>query len=85
MAKVTMYSTAVCPFCASASQLLQAKGVLQIDKISVDTSAVDLQQMLQRTGRRTVPQIFIDERHIGGFDDLSALDHSGELDRLLAN
>lgn len=85
MTKVTMYSSAHCPFCANASSLLQAKGVEQIEKISVDASATALQQMMQLTGRRTVPQIFIGEQHIGGFDDLSALDRAGKLDALLGN
>lgn len=85
MTKVTMYTSATCPFCANASSLLQAKGVEHIDKISVDASAADLQQMLQRTGRRTVPQIFIGDQHIGGFDDLSALDRAGKLDAMLTD
>ena len=85
MTKVTMYSSAHCPVCANASSLLQAQGVEQIEKISVDASATALQQMIQLTGRRTVPQIFIGEQHIGGFDDLSALDRAGKLDALLGN
>lgn len=84
MSQITMYSTSVCPYCVSASKLLQQKGVEHINKISVDTSQVDLQAMIQRTGRRSVPQIFIGERHVGGFDDLVTLDRSGELDALLS-
>jgi glutaredoxin 3 len=79
-----MYSTAVCPFCVRAEQLLQRKGVSNIQKIRVDLEPERRQEMMERTGRRTVPQIYIGETHIGGFDDLAALDHAGGLDPLLA-
>lgn len=84
MAKITMYCTAVCPYCVAAERLLNAKGVTEIDKIRIDLQPNLREEMIERTGRRTVPQIFIDERHVGGFDDLSALNAKGELDPLLA-
>lgn len=84
MAKITMYSTGVCPFCQMAERLLRSKGVTAIDKIRVDLEPERRAEMMERTGRRTVPQIYIGERHVGGFDDLSALDRAGELDELLA-
>ncbi len=84
MATVRMYSTAVCPYCTMAERLLTSKGVQQIEKIRIDTDPALRDEMMQRTGRRTVPQIFIDDQHIGGFDDLSALDKAGGLDPLLA-
>jgi len=74
MAKVTMYSTGVCPFCLMAERLLKSKGVAEIDKVRVDLDPPRRQEMMERTGRRTVPQIYIDDRHVGGFDDLAALD-----------
>ncbi len=83
MPKITMYSTAVCPYCQMAERLLRSKGVAEIEKIRIDTDPAVRDQMMERTGRRTVPQIYIGERHVGGFDDLSALDRAGELDRLL--
>lgn len=82
-AKVLMYSTAVCPYCQRAEQLLRNKGVAEIEKIRVDLDPAQREVMMQRTGRRTVPQIYIDETHVGGFDDLAALDHAGQLDALL--
>jgi glutaredoxin 3 len=85
MAKVTMYSTAVCPYCIRAEKLLAAKGVTEIEKIRVDLDPGRRDEMMQKSGRRTVPQIWIGERHVGGFDDLAALDHAGELDPLLAS
>lgn len=84
MAKIVMYSTAVCPYCQRAEALLLRKGVTDIDKIRVDLDPAQREDMMARTGRRTVPQIFIDGRHVGGFDDLAALDHAGGLDPLLA-
>ena len=84
MPKVVMYCTAVCPFCVSAERLLQQRGVAEIEKIRVDLDPVRKDEMMTRSGRRTVPQIWIGERHVGGFDDLSALDHAGELLPLLA-
>jgi glutaredoxin 3 len=79
-----MYSTGFCPYCVNAERLLTAKGVVVIDKIRVDLDPQKRDEMTRLTGRRTVPQIFIDARHIGGFDDLSALDRAGGLDPLLA-
>lgn len=84
MAVIKMYSTAVCPYCNMAEKLLQSKGVQNIEKIRVDADPALREEMMQRTGRRTVPQIFIDDHHVGGFDDLSALDKAGGLDPLLA-
>jgi glutaredoxin 3 len=84
MAKVLMYSTAVCPFCLMAERLLKAKGIERIEKIRVDLEPQRRQEMMDRTGRRTVPQIYVGERHIGGYDDLNALDRAGGLDPLLA-
>lgn len=79
-----MYSTGVCPFCQMAERLLRSKGVPAIDKIRVDLEPERRAEMTERTGRRTVPQIYIGDRHVGGFDDLSALERAGQLDELLA-
>ena len=79
-----MYSTAVCPFCIQAERLLRAMGVAQIDKIRIDLDPARRQEMMEKTGRRTVPQIYIGGRHVGGYDDLVALDRAGELEPLLA-
>lgn len=84
MAKVLMYSTDVCPYCVRAEQLLQRKGIADFEKIRVDLHPELRIAMMEKTGRRTVPQIFIDEYHVGGYDDLAALDRAGELDLLLA-
>jgi glutaredoxin 3 len=84
MPKITMYATAVCPYCVAAERLLRAKGVSEIDKIRVDLEPGVREAMVQKTGRRTVPQIYIGDTHVGGFDDLSALDAAGKLDPLLA-
>ena len=84
MAKVLMYSTAVCPYCIRAEQLLHRKGVVEIEKIRVDLQPELRTAMMEMTGRRTVPQIFIDGEHIGGYDDLASLNHAGKLDALLA-
>ncbi len=84
-AKVLMYCTAVCPYCVRAEQLLNRKGVSSIEKIRVDLEPERREEMMGRTGRRSVPQIFIGDTHVGGFDDLSALDRAGGLDRLLAD
>ena len=81
---VIMYSTAVCPFCVMADRLLASKGV-EIEKIRVDQFPERRQEMMQRTGRRTVPQIYIGETHVGGYDDLYALEKAGKLDLLLQN
>ena len=83
MAKVIMYSTAVCPFCLMAERLLKSKGVADIEKVRVDLEPERRAEMMQRTGRRTVPQIYVGERHVGGYDDLAALDRAGKLDPLL--
>lgn len=82
-AHVTMYSTAVCPYCVRAERLLVAKGVAEIEKIRVDLDPEQRMLMMQKTGRRTVPQIYIGDTHVGGFDDLYALDQAGGLDPLL--
>jgi glutaredoxin 3 len=84
MAKVTMYSTAVCPYCQMAERLLKAKGVAEIDKVRIDLDPAKRDEMMTKTGRRTVPQIYIGTTHVGGFDDLSALDKAGGLEPLLA-
>lgn len=84
MSTVTMYTTAVCPYCINAERLLVSKGVKAINKIRIDLQPELRDEMMQKTGRRTVPQIYIDSRHIGGFDDLRALDLAGGLDPLLA-
>ena len=79
-----MYCTATCPFCRSAERLLAHKGVHDIERMRVDLQPALRAEMQQRSGRRTVPQIWIGARHIGGCDDLYELDEAGELDRLLA-
>lgn len=84
MAKVVMYSTAVCPYCIRAEKLLERKGVHDIEKIRVDLQPELRAEMMEKTGRRTVPQIYIGDKHVGGYDDLASLDHAGELDKLLA-
>lgn len=83
MAKIRMYSTAVCPFCVRAERLLNSKGITEIEKIRVDLDPGLRQEMVARTGRRTVPQIYIGDRHVGGFEDLAALEHAGGLEPLL--
>ena len=77
-----MYTTAVCPYCQMAERLLRAKGV-DIEKIRVDLEPERRIEMMQKTGRRTVPQIYVGETHVGGYDDLAALDRAGRLDPLL--
>ncbi|MCM2327395.1 MAG: glutaredoxin 3 [Lysobacter sp.] len=84
MARVLMYSTGVCPYCVMAERLLRSKGVADIEKVRVDLDPARREEMMSRTGRRTVPQIYIGDRHVGGYDDLAALDHAGGLDPLLA-
>lgn len=84
MALVTMYTSASCPYCIQAERLLTRKGVMDIAKVRVDLEPARRMEMMQKTGRRTVPQIYIGERHVGGFDDLVELDRAGELDPLLA-
>lgn len=80
---VRMYATAVCPYCVRAEQLLRSKGVADIEKIRIDLDPAQRDHMMQLTGRRTVPQIFIGDYHVGGCDDLYALDRAGKLDPLL--
>jgi glutaredoxin 3 len=83
MAPVKMYTTLVCPFCIRAKMLLKQRGVEQIEEIRVDLNPAERQSMMDRTGRRTVPQIFIGDTHVGGCDDLVALDQRGGLMPLL--
>ena len=83
MPTVKMYTTAVCPYCIRAKQLLKAKGVEQIEEIRIDIDPAQRQHMMETTGRRTVPQIFIGDTHVGGHDDLVALDARGGLAPLL--
>lgn len=85
MAVITMYSAQGCGYCQSAEQLLKRKGVGVLTRIRVDAEPGQLELMIAKTGRRTVPQIFIGNLHVGGFDDLTALERSGRLDELLAN
>ena len=84
MANVVMYTTGYCPYCVNAERLLTNKGVTEINKIRIDEAPELRNEMMEKTGRRTVPQIYINEQHIGGFDDLRALDLAGELEPLLA-
>ena len=83
MAAVLMYCTASCPYCQAAERLLVEKGVADLTRIRVDLEPARRAEMSERSGRRTVPQIWIGARHVGGFDDLNELEHSGELDVLL--
>jgi glutaredoxin 3 len=85
MSKVLMYSQQVCPYCERAERLLRARGVDQIEKIMIDRDPQQRMEMMSRTGRRTVPQIYIGETHVGGFDDLAALDRAGGLTPLLGS
>ena len=84
MAQITMYCTGVCPYCTMAERLLKRKGVELIEKIRVDLDPPKMAEMMEKTGRRTVPQIYIGDFHVGGFDDLAELDQEGKLDPLLA-
>jgi glutaredoxin 3 len=84
MSNVVMYSTAVCPYCVQAERLLASRGVKDITRIRVDQDPARRDEMIARTGRRTVPQIFIGDTHVGGYDDLAALDRAGGLVPLLA-
>ncbi|ANN68956.1 glutaredoxin 3 [Bordetella bronchialis] len=79
MKKVLMYSTAVCPYCVRAEALLKQRGVTEIEKIRIDLDPSQRDAMMQRTGRRTVPQIYIGDTHVGGYDDLAALDRAEKL------
>lgn len=83
MQNVTMYTTAVCPYCIRAKQVLKAKGVQQVEEIRIDLDASAREHMVRLTGRRTVPQIFVGDTHVGGCDDLMALDARGALLPLL--
>src|SRR3546814_2643340 len=96
MATVTMYCTAVCPYCVRAEMLLKQRGVTNIEKIRIDQDPAQRAIMMERTGRRTVPQIYIDDKHVGGYDDIAALDradglmprseeHTSELQSLMSN
>lgn len=85
MNTVTMYSTGTCPYCIRAEQLLQRKGVTNLVKIRIDQDPSEQETMIARTGRRTVPQIYIGDTHVGGYDDMAALDSAGKLDPLLNN
>ena len=80
--KVLMYTTAVCPYCMMAERLLVSKGV-EIEKVRIDLEPTRRAEMMEKTGRRTVPQIYVGETHVGGYDDLAALDRAGKLDPLL--
>lgn len=84
MATVTMYTTAVCPYCVRAKSILKAKGVTEINEIRIDSDPEQRQKMMERTARRTVPQIYINDFHVGGCDDLEALNAAGKLDPLLS-
>lgn len=83
-AKVLMYATGVCPYCIRAEQLLHRKGITEIEKIRVDLDPAQRDHMIAITGLRTVPQIFINGTHVGGCDELYALEHAGKLDALLS-
>jgi glutaredoxin 3 len=83
MSKVVMYTTGYCPYCSRAEMLLTQRGVTEIEKIRIDVDTEQRTLMMERTGRRTVPQIYIGDTHVGGFDDLSALDRDGKLMPLL--
>ncbi len=84
MARIIMYSTGTCPYCIMAERLLRSKGVTEIEKIRVDLDPVRRTEMMQRSARRTVPQIYIGDIHVGGYDDLMRLDRNDELAKLLA-
>jgi glutaredoxin 3 len=85
VAKVLMYLTATCPYCQAAERLLEEKGVRDVEKVRVDLQPGRRAEMMHKSGRRTVPQIWIGARHVGGCDDLFALEREGELDSLLEN
>lgn len=84
MNRVLVYSTRICPYCMMAKRLLQMKGV-KYDEVMVDLDTQRRDEMMQRSGRRTVPQIFVGDTHVGGYEDLAALDRAGRLDPLLEN
>ncbi len=83
MARVVVYSKETCPYCVMAKNLLKQKGVTEIEEIRIDLLPEERDKMIEITGRMTVPQIFIGEIHVGGFDDLAKLNRSGDLDKLL--
>ncbi|MDP2870236.1 glutaredoxin 3 [Methyloversatilis sp.] len=83
MARVLMYTSGFCPYCSQAERLLTSKGVTDIEKVRIDIDTDRRSEMMERTGRRTVPQIYIGDYHVGGCDDLQALDREGKLDPLL--
>ena len=83
-ARVLMYTTAVCPYCIRAKQLLKARGVSEIEEVRIDLDPVRRDEMMHKTQRRTVPQIYIGDTHVGGCDDLYELERQGKLDALLA-
>jgi glutaredoxin 3 len=83
MTKVVMYSTGFCPYCVMAERLLRVRGVTEIEKIRVDLEPARRAEMMEKTGRRTVPQIFIGGTHVGGYDDLAKLDRNEGLTKLL--
>ena len=83
MSAVKMYTTAMCPYCQMAERLLTSKGVAEIEKVRVDLDPARRAEMMERTGCRTVPQIYIGETHVGGYDELAALNRAGKLDELL--
>ncbi len=84
MARITMYSTGACPYCIMAERLLRSRGVTELEKIRVDLDSTRRTEMMERTGRRTVPQIYIGDTYVGGYDDLAQLDRNDELVKLLA-
>jgi len=83
MPRITMYSTGVCPYCQMAERLLRSKGISAIDKVRVDLEPERRVEMMEKTGRRTVPQIYIGDTHVGGYEELAALERAGSLDELL--
>ena len=84
MPRIYMYTTEWCPYCRRAERLFETKGITDIERIRVDLEPERREEMMQKSGRRTVPQIWIGEQHVGGYDDLAALDRAGKLDSLLA-
>lgn len=85
MQQVTIYSKETCPYCVMAKKLLKQKGIVEFNEIRIDLDPVQKDKMIEITGRMTVPQIFIGKVHVGGFDDLTKLNHSGKLDELLTD
>jgi glutaredoxin 3 len=83
MSRIKMYCTAWCPYCIAAERLLTTRGVVEIEKIRVDLEPVRRAEMMHRSGRRSVPQIYIGDFHVGGFEELAALDHAGKLEAML--